>query len=96
MTSSALAAQEIQSTQPTDDNIEVIQVTGILNSMKAAALLKRTDDRIVDAVVAEDIGNYQTIILPKPCNVLLVYLLILTLVWVIVFRFVVYRKTGLN
>ncbi|MCI2283204.1 TonB-dependent receptor [Colwellia sp. MSW7] len=37
--------------------IEVIQVTGMLSSLKAAALLKRTDDRIVDAIVAEDIGK---------------------------------------
>ena len=39
------------------DDIEVIQVTGMLGSMKAAALLKRTDGRIVDAIVAEDIGK---------------------------------------
>jgi len=39
------------------DEIEVIQVTGMLGSMKAAALLKRTDGRIVDAIVAEDIGK---------------------------------------
>ncbi len=37
--------------------IEVIEVRGILGSMKAAALLKRTDGRIVDAIVAEDIGK---------------------------------------
>lgn len=37
--------------------IEVIQVTGMLGSMKAAAVLKRTDGRIVDAIVAEDIGK---------------------------------------
>lgn len=38
-------------------DIEVIQVTGMLGSMKAAALVKRTDGRIVDAIVAEDIGK---------------------------------------
>lgn len=37
--------------------VEVIQVTGMLASIKAAALLKRTDSRIVDAIVAEDIGK---------------------------------------
>jgi TonB-dependent receptor len=37
--------------------IEVIQITGMLGSLKAAALLKRTDGRIVDAIVAEDIGK---------------------------------------
>jgi len=58
MTSSTLAAQESENTSATaDKNIEVIEVKGILNSMKAAAMLKRTDGRIVDAVVAEDIGK---------------------------------------
>ncbi|WP_299574611.1 TonB-dependent receptor [uncultured Shewanella sp.] len=37
--------------------IEVIAVKGIFGSLKAANLLKRTDDRIVDAIVAEDIGK---------------------------------------
>ncbi|XQW84514.1 TonB-dependent receptor [Thalassotalea piscium] len=40
-----------------NNDIEVIEVTGMLGSMKAAALLKRTDGRIVDAIVAEDIGK---------------------------------------
>ncbi|TYK64514.1 TonB-dependent receptor [Colwellia echini] len=40
-----------------ETNIEVIEVTGMLGSMKAGALLKRTDTRIVDAIVAEDIGK---------------------------------------
>lgn len=39
------------------DDIEVIEVTGMLGSMKASALIKRTDGRIVDAIVAEDIGK---------------------------------------
>lgn len=43
--------------QPKKDDIEIIEVTGMLGSMKAAALLKRTDGRIVDAIVAEDIGK---------------------------------------
>jgi TonB-dependent receptor len=37
--------------------IEVIQVRGIMGSLKAAAILKRTDGRIVDAIVASDIGK---------------------------------------
>jgi len=52
----AYAAEEASQTK-NNDEIEVIQVTGILGSMKAAALLKRTDARIVDAIVAEDIGK---------------------------------------
>lgn len=51
----ALAA-DAQDQSSTDD-IEVIVVTGMLGSMKEAARLKRTDGRIVDAVVAEDIGK---------------------------------------
>jgi len=51
----ALAA-DTQDQSSTDD-IEVIEVTGMLGSMKEAARLKRTDGRIVDAVVAEDIGK---------------------------------------
>ena len=39
------------------DDIEVIEVKGILGSMKEAARLKKTDGRIVDAIVAEDIGK---------------------------------------
>ncbi len=39
------------------DEIEVIAVKGIFGSLKAANLLKRADDRIVDAIVAEDIGK---------------------------------------
>ncbi|MEI6858482.1 MAG: TonB-dependent receptor [Shewanella sp.] len=37
--------------------IEVIAVRGIFGSLKAGNLLKRTDDRIVDVIVAEDIGK---------------------------------------
>ena len=52
----AYAAEEASQTK-NNDEIEVIQVTGILGSMKAASILKRTDSRIVDAIVAEDIGK---------------------------------------
>ncbi len=37
--------------------LEEIVVTGIRSSLEAAATLKRNDSRIVDAVVAEDIGK---------------------------------------
>ena len=52
---STYAAEE--NVSKAEEEIEVIQVTGMLGSMKAAALLKRTDGRIVDAIVAEDIGK---------------------------------------
>ena len=51
------AAEETKTQNENTDNIEVIQVTGMLSSIKAAALLKRADGRIVDAIVAEDIGK---------------------------------------
>jgi TonB-dependent receptor len=41
----------------TEDEVEVIQVSGIAGSLAAAARLKRFDGRIVDAIVAEDIGK---------------------------------------
>lgn len=50
-------AAENDTKKESKEDIEVIQVTGMLGSMKAAALLKRTDGRIVDAIVAEDIGK---------------------------------------
>lgn len=53
---SAASAEEATS-QKASNEIEVIEVTGMLGSMKAAALVKRTDGRIVDAIVAEDIGK---------------------------------------
>jgi TonB-dependent receptor len=55
LTMPAYAAEETAT--KAEAEIEVIQVTGMLGSMKAAALLKRTDGRIVDAIVAEDIGK---------------------------------------
>ena len=57
---SAMAAEpEAQTNADASDTneIEVIAVRGIFGSLKAANLLKRTDDRIVDAIVAEDIGK---------------------------------------
>ncbi|MCC4831459.1 TonB-dependent receptor [Shewanella sp. 10N.7] len=53
-----LPAYAAEPTEQTDtDDIEVIAVKGIFGSLKAANLMKRTDDRIVDAIVAEDIGK---------------------------------------
>jgi len=59
MFSSASSAEEAAQPKASEkeDQIEVIQVRGILGSMKAAAILKRTDGRIMDAIVAEDIGK---------------------------------------
>lgn len=57
ITTNTYAAEETVSQNQKEDAVEVIQVTGMHGSMKAAALLKRTDGRIVDAIVAEDIGK---------------------------------------
>jgi len=60
LTMSVYAAENkanIKKDTKTKAKIEVIEVTGMLSSLKAAALLKRTDDRIADAIVAEDIGK---------------------------------------
>ncbi len=50
------AAEEAPQAQDAAD-IEVIQVTGIAGSLAESARLKRFDSRIVDAIVAEDIGK---------------------------------------
>ena len=53
----AADAEEVAAEQVDTSEIEVIAVRGIFGSLKAANLLKRTDARIVDAIVAEDIGK---------------------------------------
>ncbi len=57
--SSASNAEEAveKTNTSTTKEVEVIQVRGILGSLKAASLIKRTDGRIMDAIVAEDIGK---------------------------------------
>lgn len=58
LTLPAYAAEEANIKEESKtEAIEVIEVRGMLGSMKAASLLKRTDGRIVDAIVAEDIGK---------------------------------------
>lgn len=58
LSTSTFAAEENQEQQASADNeFEVIEVRGILGSLKAASLIKRTDGRIVDTIVAEDIGK---------------------------------------
>jgi outer membrane receptor for ferrienterochelin and colicin len=49
------AAEEVQ---PKEENIEVIQVTGIRSSMIQAMDVKRSSSGIVDAINAEDIGKF--------------------------------------
>ncbi|MFM9745949.1 hypothetical protein ACKI2C_51205, partial [Streptomyces brasiliscabiei] len=50
LSTSTFAAEENQEQQASADNeFEVIEVRGILGSLKAASLIKRTDGRVVDA-----------------------------------------------
>lgn len=55
----AAVAQEPQAADAAaqEAEVEIISITGIRASLEAAADLKRNDSRIVDAIVAEDIGK---------------------------------------
>ena len=62
LSASALAFSPVATAQdagaaPAADEIEEVVVTGIRGSLKAAADLKRNDARVIDAIVAEDIGK---------------------------------------
>ena len=57
MFTSTTNAEDVKIEKTEEKKLEVIEVTGILGSLKKAALLKRTDGRIMDAIVAEDIGK---------------------------------------
>ncbi|MBR9726998.1 TonB-dependent receptor [Shewanella intestini] len=52
-----MAAEPESTSASQEQEMEVIAVRGIFGSLKKANLLKRTDERIVDAIVAEDIGK---------------------------------------
>ncbi len=54
---SPVATAQVAGAAPEADEIEEVVVTGIRGSLKAAADIKRNDSRIVDAIVAEDIGK---------------------------------------
>lgn len=63
--SSTYAADTVQETETLNqnnetqgDNIEVIEVRGILSSLKEAQSIKKMADNVVDALVAEDIGKF--------------------------------------
>lgn len=57
--SSVAIAQDADAPAANDDEArqDVVVVTGIRSSLKAASELKRNDSRIIDAIVAEDIGK---------------------------------------
>ncbi|WP_076408873.1 TonB-dependent receptor [Shewanella sp. UCD-KL12] len=56
-TTSAYSTEEVD-TQNQEDEIEVIQVRGVLSSLKEAQSIKKEADNVVDALVAEDIGKF--------------------------------------
>ncbi len=53
----AVAAAPVTAQAQSNTTDDVVVATGIRSSLKAAADLKRNDSRIVDAIVAEDIGK---------------------------------------
>lgn len=60
-TSGAVMAEEVSQKElnaKKDNDIEVIEVTGIVSSLKEAQNIKRFSDNVVDAIVAEDIGKF--------------------------------------
>ncbi|WP_282110547.1 TonB-dependent receptor [Shewanella algicola] len=54
---SAYAADDVQTTEAAEENIEVIQVTGIRRSLQESQSLKMSSSSIVEAISAEDIGK---------------------------------------
>ncbi|WP_394201029.1 TonB-dependent receptor [Shewanella waksmanii] len=56
---SVYADEEIKNnTETEEDEIEVIEVRGVLSSLKEAQSIKKEADNVVDALVAEDIGKF--------------------------------------
>ncbi|MDO6709287.1 TonB-dependent receptor [Aliiglaciecola sp. 2_MG-2023] len=51
-------AQESKKTAAEPNEVEVIEVKGILGSLKDAAQIKRYADTVVDAITSEDIGEF--------------------------------------
>jgi TonB-dependent receptor len=54
----ALSAEEASTQTNAEENIEVIQVTGMRSSIKESTRLKRDATGVVDAISAEDIGKF--------------------------------------
>ncbi|MDP5145298.1 TonB-dependent receptor [Shewanella sp. ULN5] len=54
---SAYAADDVTNTATADENIEVIQVTGIRRSLQEAQAVKMSSSSVVEAISAEDIGK---------------------------------------
>ncbi|MGI2174534.1 TonB-dependent receptor [Shewanella ulleungensis] len=54
---SAYAADDVKTTETAEENIEVIQVTGIRRSLQESQSLKMSSSSIVEAISAEDIGK---------------------------------------
>lgn len=54
---STYAADDVNTTEAAEENIEVIQVTGIRRSLQESQSLKMSSSSIVEAISAEDIGK---------------------------------------
>ncbi|QJR79957.1 TonB-dependent receptor [Alteromonas pelagimontana] len=55
--SGSAMAQE-QPAEDNDEGVEVIEVRGLRSSLDMAAQIKRNSDKVVDAIVADDIGKF--------------------------------------
>lgn len=58
LASSAFAAETTLEDKSAEEDVEVIQVTGVYSSLKEAQEIKKMSNNIVDALVAEDIGKF--------------------------------------
>jgi len=51
-------AEEVETKSAEDEQIEVIEVRGMLSSIKESLFIKQNSMQVVDAIVAEDIGKF--------------------------------------
>jgi TonB-dependent receptor len=58
LTGNVASAQESEKKSTESEEVEVIQVTGILGSLEASAQIKRFADTVVDVITSEDIGDF--------------------------------------
>ena len=63
---STATAQTTQAEDRSDGAIEEIAVVGYRNSLKASLGVKRNENGVVDAIVAEDIADFPDILFEHP------------------------------
>ena len=90
MTSYAYAAEEATA----EEEVEVIQVTGIRSSLTSAILEKRDADNLVEVIIADDIGKLPDQNLAEVLENILVFKSLGKQVLVQAFKFVVLTLTA--